>query len=160
MARYSFVTVWRFRSPPGPVWDMISRVEEWPAWWRGVERVELVRAGDADGVGAVHRHTWKSRLPYRLSFEVRTTRVVPHALIEGEAAGELTGRGLWRFLHEAGVTTARYDWDVVTTKLWMNLLAPVARPVFRVNHDAVMSWGAEGLARRLGLGDGRLGTVA
>jgi hypothetical protein len=38
---------------------------------------------------------------------------------------------------------------VRTTKRWMNLLAPFARPVFEYNHDVVMRWGGEGLARRL-----------
>jgi hypothetical protein len=33
----------------------------------------------------------------------------------------------------------------------MNLLAPLARPIFRWNHDVVMDWGADGLARRLGV---------
>ena len=31
----------------------------------------------------------------------------------------------------------------------MNALAPLARPVFRWNRDALMRWGAEGLGRRL-----------
>jgi hypothetical protein len=44
-----------------------------------------------------------------------------------------------------------YDWRVRSTKPWMNLLAPVARPVFEHNHDVVMRWGGEGLARRLGV---------
>ena len=43
-----------------------------------------------------------------------------------------------------------YDWRVSTTKPWMNALGPVARPVFEYNHDVVMRWGGEGLARRLG----------
>jgi hypothetical protein len=33
----------------------------------------------------------------------------------------------------------------------MNLLAPIARPLFKWNHDVVMHWGGEGLARRLGV---------
>jgi hypothetical protein len=32
----------------------------------------------------------------------------------------------------------------------MNLLAPLARPLFEHNHNVVMRWGGEGLARRLG----------
>jgi hypothetical protein len=32
----------------------------------------------------------------------------------------------------------------------MNLLAPIAKPVFAWNHDVVMRQGGEGLARRLG----------
>ena len=151
MADYSFVTLWRFRSPLEPVWETIYRSEDWPAWWRGVERVERVEQGDARGVGALQLYTWKSKLPYRLAFHMRLTRVEPLSLIEGEAVGELTGTGRWRLTHDGGVTHVRYDWDVRTTRPWMNLLAPVARPVFKWNHDVVMNWGADGLARRLGV---------
>ena len=35
---------------------------------------------------------------------------------------------------------------MATTKAWMNLLAPVARPVFEWNHDWVMARGGEGIA--------------
>jgi hypothetical protein len=151
MADYSFVTLWRFRSPLEPVWDSIYNSQEWPAWWRGVERVERVEEGDDRGVGALQLYTWKGKLPYRLAFHMRLTRVEPPTLIEGEAVGELTGTGRWRLAHDAGVTEVRYDWNVRTTKPWMNLLAPVARPLFKWNHDVVMDWGADGLARKLGV---------
>ena len=151
MAAYEFVTVWRFESPLEPVWGMVYRAADWPTWWRGVLRVETVREGGGDHVGSVSRYTWKSRLPYLLIFEMETTRVEPRAAIEGRARGELAGTGRWQFSHDAGVTTVRYDWRVETTRRWMNLLAPLARPVFRWNHDVVMDWGADGLARRLGV---------
>jgi hypothetical protein len=50
-----------------------------------------------------------------------------------------------------GATIVRYDWNVETTKRWMNLLTPIARPLFEWNHNVVMNWGAEGLAKRLGV---------
>jgi uncharacterized protein YndB with AHSA1/START domain len=149
MADYNFVTLWRFDAPLEAVWDLVYRSEQWPAWWRGVERVEVLEEGDANHVGGVRRYTWKSRLPYRLSFDMRLARVEPLSVIEGEAFGELSGRGLWTFSSAGGVTDVRYDWNVETTKPWMNLLAPLARPLFKWNHDVVMGWGAEGLARRL-----------
>jgi hypothetical protein len=152
MADYSFVTLWQFRSPLEPVWETIYRSEEWPAWWRGVERVERIEpAGGDDRPGALRRYTWRSKLPYRLAFEMRLTRVEPLSLIEGEAVGELKGTGRWRLTHDGGVTRVRYDWNVQTTKPWMNLLAPIARPLFKWNHDVVMNWGADGLARKLGV---------
>jgi hypothetical protein len=40
---------------------------------------------------------------------------------------------------------------VRTTRSWMNALTPLARPVFRWNHDWVMRQGGRGLARRLGV---------
>ncbi|HKC63867.1 MAG TPA: SRPBCC family protein [Pyrinomonadaceae bacterium] len=151
MAKYEFVTLWRFKSPLAPVWEMIYNSDRWPAWWKGVERVERVREGDENSIGSVHRYTWKSKLPYRLTFEMELTRVEPMSIIEGKALGELAGRGLWQLSSDEEVTVARYDWQVQTTKAWMNLLTPIARPLFKWNHDVVMQWGAEGLARELGV---------
>ena len=70
--------------------------------------------------------------------------------MSGEATGALAGQGHWRLFEQDGVTAVTYEWNVRTTETWMNLLAPVARPVFAYNHDVVMRWGGEGLARRLG----------
>ena len=81
---------------------------------------------------------------------METTRVVPHERLEGRASGELEGTGVWTFAETGGGTDVRYDWTVRTTKPWMNALAPFARPLFAWNHDVVMRWGAEGLARKLG----------
>ena len=75
----------------------------------------------------------------------------PH-LIEGHAEGELAGIGRWRLFAEDGdspLTAAVYEWDVSTTRPWMNLVAPIARPIFEWNHDWVMRNGGEGLARLL-----------
>ncbi|MBK8567353.1 MAG: hypothetical protein IPN76_29550 [Saprospiraceae bacterium] len=68
---------------------------------------------------------------------------------EGRAFDELQGKGIWHFSHENGVTTVQYDWLVNTTKAWLNLLAPIARPIFSWNHDKVMEAGYVGLKERL-----------
>jgi len=151
MADYEFVTSWHFNAPQEQVWDLIFHSENWPQWWPGVEKVEKLQDGDSNHVGAVHRYTWKSKLPYRLVFEMKTTRVEPISLLEGEAIGELQGFGRWQLSSESEITTVRYDWKVKTTKSWMNYLAPIARPLFKWNHDVVMGWGREGLAKRLGI---------
>ena len=151
MANYEFVTIWRVKAPQEQVWDLIFHSDKWPTWWRGVERVEQLKDGDANHVGAIFRYTWKSKLPYRLSFDMETTRVDPVSVIEGRAIGELQGMGRWQLSQEGEITTARYDWKVETTKAWMNLLAPIARPFFSWNHDVVMGWGGEGLGKRLGV---------
>jgi len=151
MASYRFTTIWKVQVPHHKVWDLIFNSEAWPTWWRGVEKVEKLKDGDADHVGAVMRYTWKSKLPYRLVFEMETTRVEPMSIIEGKAIGELQGHGQWTLTHEDGFTTARYDWNVETTKPWMNTLAPIAKPFFSWNHDVVMGWGGKGLAKQLGV---------
>jgi hypothetical protein len=101
-------------------------------------------------VGSRFLIEWRSRLPYPLRFEFVVERVERPRLMEGRVVGELAGVGRWRLLEEDGMTAVLYEWEVQTTKRWMNLLAPLARPVFEWNHDVVMRWGGEDLARRLG----------
>src|SRR2546426_8688022 len=148
-AEYRFLTAWLLEAPIDPVWAAIKDSARWPEWWKGVERVEKLEDGDADGVGKLERYTWKSLLPYELEFESRTTRSERPHLLEGAAQGELTGTGRWRFFEQGGVTAVTYEWNVRTTRPWMNAIAQIARPVFAWNHDYVMRAGGEGLARLL-----------
>jgi uncharacterized protein YndB with AHSA1/START domain len=156
MPQYTFLTTWCLEASREQVWDAIWESERWPQWWRGVVASERLVEGDETGIGQVGRYTWRSRLPYALDFEMTTTRVEKPHLLEGEAQGELAGVGRWRLFEEDGavgdgpVTAVVYEWKVHTTKPWMNLLSPIARPVFEWNHDWVMRNGGQGLARLLG----------
>ena len=94
---------------------------------------------------------FKGSLPYSLVFDLEVTRVERPGTLAGRASGELEGTGVWTLTEEAGgVTIARYDWNVRTTRWWMNLLAPLARPLFKANHDLVMKAGANGICSLLG----------
>jgi uncharacterized protein YndB with AHSA1/START domain len=151
MAEYTFLTTWLLESPRQPVWEALHDQERWPEWWRGVEEAaELSRPPSGDDVGTVARMVWRSVLPYRVEFEVTTTRAERPYLLEGHAAGELEGIGRWRLYEQDGVTAVLYEWNVKTTKAWMNLLAPLLRPAFEWNHDWVMARGGEGIAQLLG----------
>jgi uncharacterized protein YndB with AHSA1/START domain len=153
MSGYEFLTTWCLAAPREPVWEAIWDAERWPEWWRGVVAARTVAEGDDDGVGQVGQYTWRSRLPYDLEFEMTTTRVAKPHLLEGRADGELAGVGRWRLFEHDGdtpVTAVVYEWNVSTTKPWMNLLAPIARPLFEWNHDWVMRNGGTGLAKLLG----------
>jgi len=145
-AKYSFVTHWTFDEPVATVWDAIVDSLSWPSWWRGLPGVEEIERGDTQGIGGVRRYTFRSRLPYDLVFDMRTTRVEPHGLLAGEATGELVGTGVWQLREEGGRTVVQYNWDVSTSRPWMNWLAPIARPIFAWNHDVIMRWGEEGCA--------------
>jgi uncharacterized protein YndB with AHSA1/START domain len=150
VADYRFLTTWLLDSPREPVFDAIYDQASWPSWWRGVEEASEVSPGEESGVGTVSRMVWKSLLPYRVEFEVTTTHVERPHLLQADAVGELSGVGRWRLFEEGGVTAVLYEWNVATTRAWMNLLAPVARPVFEWNHDWVMARGGEGIADLLG----------
>lgn len=83
MAEYRFSTIWRVDAPLAAVWDAIYQVDRWPDWWKGAVRTVEIESGDARGVGALHRYTWKGALPYRLTFDMRVRRVEPPHVLEG-----------------------------------------------------------------------------
>jgi len=150
MTRYAFVTLWHIDAPIDRVWEEIAHPERWPSWWKYVARVEKREEGDENGVGSLWHHEWKTALPYTLVFNLRTTRAEKPQILEAASTGELSGTGRWQLTPQASVTIVRYDWKVSTTRSWMNLLAPLARPLFAWNHKVVMQEGGEGLARLLG----------
>jgi uncharacterized protein YndB with AHSA1/START domain len=150
MADYEFVSNWNIAAPLDRVYAAIEDADSWPQWWRGVLSSVVLQAGDADGIGSVRRTVWKSALPYKLEFDSEVVRLEKDKLIEVRAFGQLDGHGLWRFEPAGDANTnARYDWTVKTTKPWMNALSPIARPLFRWNHDVIMRWGEQGLNRHL-----------
>jgi hypothetical protein len=125
------------------VWEALQDAERWPEWWRGVVRVAELEPRER------YRIAWRSRIPYDLEFEFAVRRQDAPRSMDGDATGDLEGTGHWRLFEQDGVTAVTYEWNVHTTKPWMKAIAPVARPVFEYNHDVVMRWGGEGLAREL-----------
>jgi len=148
--RFALATEWSLAADVDRVWSALMNPLAWPRWWRYVRSVVDVAPGDAQGVGAIRRYAWTSRLPYTLVFDMRTTRVERPRLIQGEATGELEGIGRWLLESRGAHTDVRYDWMVDVAKPWMRALAPLFAPAFRWNHHAVMRAGGEGLARFLG----------
>lgn len=144
MAHYHFITTWKLSAPLDKVWHEIKHAHHWPEWWKGVEKAEEVQQG------IIGDFTFRSVLPYSLSFRGKVIAIEDMKRIESIAYGELDGTGIWSFSIEGNYTVVRYYWTVRTTKWWMNLLSPIARPAFEWNHHIIMRWGGEGLAQRLG----------
>jgi carbon monoxide dehydrogenase subunit G len=151
MADYHYVSTWQLQAPIQQVWAALNDLEHLPVWYRGVQQVQELAPGDAQGVGRRVRYVIKGRLPLRLAFEATTTRSLPPQDQELRAEGELTGTGRWSLDQHGQVTTVRYHWDVRTTGPWMNLLAPLARPLFTWNSQGVMLQAGQGLALFLGV---------
>lgn len=150
MASYELLSTWVLDADREQAFDALWDSESWPRWWRGVVEAEETHPGAPCGIGRRGRYAWRSQIPYPVRFEVVATAVERPSLMGGEASGELEGTGTWRLRERDGLTVVTYEWRVRTTKRWMNLAAPIARPIFRWNHDQVMRWGGEGLARHLG----------
>jgi carbon monoxide dehydrogenase subunit G len=151
MADYHYVSTWQLQAPIEQVWAAIIDLEHLPAWYTGLREARELAPGDAQGVGTRVRYVIKGRLPLRLAVEATVTRVIEPRELELRAEGELAGTGRWSLDQHDGITTARYTWDVRTTRPWMNLVAPLARPMFTWNSKGVMLQAGEGLARFLGV---------
>lgn len=146
---FRLLSRWHIPAPRESVWNALRSVHDWPQWWRYVAAVTEIEPGDANGVGALHRFRWTSRLPYSLTLAMRTVEVQRGAKIRARAEGDLRGEGFW-FLGDApGGTDVEYTWTVTLAKPWMRHFARVLRPVFAWNHRAVMSAGEQGLTRWL-----------
>ena len=148
-ADYHYVSTWQLQAPIDRVWAALSDLEQLPAWYPAVHQVQILAPGDDQGVGARVRYVLKGRLPMRLAFEASIARVDPPRELELRAEGDLAGTGRWLLDQQGEITTARYLWDVQTTRPWMNLVAPVARPLFTWNSRGVAVEAGEGLARFL-----------
>ena len=148
-SQYRLTTRCKIDAPLGAVWEAILHVEAWPNWWAGIERVVTLERGDPSGLGWRRCCTCKGVLPYRLTFVTHVTRIEPLRLIEVRVDGELEGNGSCHLDRSGGFTLVRYDWHVRTTRWWMNVLAPLAKPLFCWNHDAIMLAGGAGLERHL-----------
>lgn len=150
--QYSFVTRWQLKAPLQDVWDAIYNSMQWPQWWRGVESVVEIEKNDEGGINGIRKYTWKSVLPYTLTFNMKLTEKEPLKRLRGIAFGELEGDGEWLFKEENGIVYIQYNWNVVTTKKWMNSLAFLLKPFFTLSHNTVMHWGGKCLAKKLGTG--------
>lgn len=155
MARYYFISEWEFAARLSEAWSAILNSQDWPKWWPGVLAVTPVKP--SAGTGDMRRYAMRSVLPYTLEFDMEVVEIAPRVRLAGRAHGEVEGTGVWTFAAlsaTADITgergcRVRYEWDVRTVPLWMNVLAPFARPLIKWNHDRIMVAGARGLARHL-----------
>ena len=131
---------------------MLADCASWPDWWRGVEAVDELRAGDRRRVGSSYRVRWRApAVPYRVRFDFNVDAVDEPRSMRGHARGALEGEGTWRLFEDGGACAVTFDWEVRTTRAWMNALAPLARPAFADSHDRLMRRGGQDLARRMGV---------
>lgn len=149
MAEYHLLTIWRIEAPLENVYAAIENSMCWPDWWPSVRKVEQVADGGVDGIDNVRRYAWQGKLPYRVVFDVRATRIERNVAIEGTAEGDLAGVGRWKFSRQGAVSVVQYEWHVRSTRWWMNIVAPLARSIFIRNHAQIMTQGGKALARLL-----------
>lgn len=149
MTHYRFESEWSLTAPIEKVFDLVSSPEDFSDWWPSVKSSRLLDAGASDGVGRRAAYRLRSPLIYSMNFEARAIEVEKPSFVHTLVRGDLVGTGTYLLDTDGSATRVRFLWYVSTTKHWMNLLAPLAKPIFVWAHNHVMSEGAAGMARRL-----------
>lgn len=140
---YHFRNTWILPAPVRAVFNAVVDLENYPRWWRDVREVRKI---DDDTAELVCRAT----LPYRLVLSMRRAeqdestgrlRVWLGGDLEGSLAAHVT----------AGPAGTRLDitQEVRLAKPLLRAFSPVARPMFRLNHELMMRRGRRGLRARL-----------
>jgi hypothetical protein len=155
VTQYHLTTRWTLAAPVGAVWTELIRPEEWPTWWKGMVAVRILEPGDGNGMGAYRRVTWRGLLRTRLTFNIRTVKIQPRALIESVADGQLTGVGRWQLTRAGAGTEVRHDWIVNVPLPAIPVVGPIVGLLFRLNHRSLMEAGRRGLAGRVGVRSGQ-----
>ncbi|AKN73901.1 polyketide cyclase [Streptomyces sp. PBH53] len=141
--RYRFRSLWSLPAPPGVVYGVLGRPEDYPRWWPQVRAA--TRLDGATGVIVI-----RSALPYSLTCTVRKTRRDPAAgVLEVALSGDIDGWARWTVTADGSGTLARYDQEVRVRKPLLRRLAVPGRPLFRLNHRLMMRAGRRGLLRHL-----------
>jgi hypothetical protein len=145
MTQYRFVTTWRVAAPIDKVWDALQCLSE---WWPGM-LPERCLTPEVSGVGSRYERATRGKLPYTLRYVITVTRYDPPRAMAYDSEGDLVGRGSYVLTAAGDRTEVVFTWDVVTTGRWLNRLAPLLKPLFAWNHNAVMTAGEKGLVRHL-----------
>jgi len=145
--RYRFETFWKVKGPSDRVFGILRDLPEYPLWWREVRQVS------ADGASGA-KVTIRATLPYSLTFGMQQEVVDEQAgILKAAMTGDLEGFSRWEITESAGECLLSFQEEVRMNKPLLRWLAPIARPVFRVNHSLMMKHGQQGLRRYLGIGE-------
>jgi len=86
-----------------------------------------------------------------VTFNQRTVRIQPRALIESVADGQLTGVGRWQLTRAGSGTEVQHDWIVNVPLPKIPIVGAIAGLLFKWNHRALMEAGRRGLESRVGV---------
>ncbi len=150
MAHYMFETEWVVTAPIDEVFDVIAHPEAYAEWWPHVKDSRLLDEGGDSGIGRSAAYSIQSPLGYTMRFELKAIEVEQPHRVKALVRGDLIGTGTHYLESRPEGTLVRLHWYVSTTKRWMNVIAPVARPAFAFAHKYVMYEGCRAMAKRLG----------
>jgi hypothetical protein len=151
-AGYAFDTRFVVGASPAALVEAVLAPAGWLPALPHVRRLEPLPPPAVDGRRTVRYRTTVAAVapPYRLRWEMSAVHDHGPERIDWRARGDLEGHGTWTIEPAGDGTAVRSTASLRTTRWWMRVLEPVARPVFVRNHDLVMRAGVDALAAHLG----------
>lgn len=140
---YRFHSNWSVEADFQTSYDALRDLGSYPSWWPEVKSVIPLSATRATVL-------IMGLLPYRLEFVLEQQTDDPEAgTLKASLAGDLQGWSSWRVEPDSSGCRLIYEQEVVVNKRLLRALAPLARPLFRLNHALMMRRGRRGLRRHL-----------
>ncbi|PWD50174.1 hypothetical protein C8046_05325 [Serinibacter arcticus] len=155
------------RAPRGPVhelrstwdlpvdaaraWDVLAVASRWEQWWPQVTS-QVLRPGDAHGVGTRGHLVFRAPLGYRLRLGLEVTSADPPRHVVMRSVGDLVGSAVADLTEHDGGTRVVIDWRVRLTRPELVLLGRAVPVLAERSHARVMDDGERGL--RAFLADG------
>jgi uncharacterized protein YndB with AHSA1/START domain len=129
------------------VWDAITQLDRFPAWWSWLRDFRVDGAGLE--AGTVLQGTIVPPLPYRLRLRVELDECVPAHHVLASVHGDLEGVALITFEDEGTSTRATASWTLEMMQQPMRFAARIAHPLLRWGHDRVVDATVESFRRHL-----------
>lgn len=137
---YRFRDVWAIEVAAARLFDVVVDLASYPRWWPDIRSVRRVDDDTAE-------FTCRALLPYALVFRLHRAEQDERAgRLRVDMTGDLEGyvQGIVA-AHEPAVARLEISQEVTVNKKLLRGLAPIARPLFRANHAAMMWRGHRGL---------------
>ncbi len=140
LRHYIFRNEWDIDAKPDDVFVVLENVPDYPKWFPLIKEVkQLERPG---------KFWYRSRsiLPYDLTIVSEQRIVDPEKrVLEASLEGEMIGYSRWTITPRGKYSTVEYFQEVDTNKALLDRLAPIAKPLFKLNHAYAMRLGKRGL---------------
>lgn len=124
-------------APPGRVWDKVGNFDQWPSWFKGLERFEIT-LGEGREAGSV-----ANALVYNgfrgWEMDIRLTEVFAPFRLRYEVSGgpQDGAQSVIELKPSEDVRTTTVTWNESHTPggLWGNLLAVAMKSIVTTHHD-------------------------
>ena len=143
-AQYRLQSRWALPTDVDHAWDVVESLLDSGDPFVGGDAV-TVEGHDDEGMHVVTA----SHLGYVLRFVLTDVEVRRPDRVTVRASGDLQGHGIVRVRPDGECSAIEIDWQVETTRRWMRVVGPVARPAFVAAHGQVMRQGRKAFVRWL-----------